>query len=251
MRRHQEKGLLPTLHDRLKQPGFSGAERLLEIIQTSLDIVDRSVKWGYIALMSSREKMVEATLCLLRSQGLRATGINLIVQESGAPRGSLYHHFPDGKNQLVIEALRAAGAVVERKIADVLDTNADTAVALKKYMDSYARDIRESDYERGCPVGNVALDAAASDPAIRAVCNEIFAAWAALISGRLKLDGLAKPEADSMAEFVIGSIEGALILCRAQRSTGPLSRVAKRMETIIAGPGRKKSRALRRSGVRS
>jgi TetR/AcrR family transcriptional regulator, lmrAB and yxaGH operons repressor len=197
--------------------------------------------------MSSRDKMVDATLSLLRSQGLRATGINQIVKESGAPRGSLYHHFPDGKNQLVIEALRGAGAVVARKIADALDANATTVLALQKYMESYAREIRESDYQRGCPVGNVALDAAASDPAIRAVCNDIFAAWASLISNKLKRDGFSKAGADSTAEFVVASIEGALILCRAQRSTTPLSRVAKRMETIIAGAGRKKSRALRLS----
>jgi TetR/AcrR family transcriptional repressor of lmrAB and yxaGH operons len=183
--------------------------------------------------MNSRERMIDATLRLLRSQGFRGTGVNQIVQESGAPKGSVYHHFPQGKEQLVIEALREAGTAVETKITQALDSHSDVGTALRAYLEWYGREIRESDFQRGCPVANVAMDVAASEPNIRAVCQEIFGAWTALIAKRLHADGFGKAEADSLAEFVVSSLEGALVLCRAQRSTRPLQRVAKRIEKIL------------------
>ncbi len=190
--------------------------------------------------MDSRTRMVDTTLRILRSQGLRATGMNQIVRESRAPRGSIYHHFPGGKEQLVVEALRTAGEAVAAKIRAALDAHADVAEALRAYIDGYAEDIRASDYRRGCPVGNVAMDAAATSPAIRRVCDDIFAGWAALIARRLERERRTRKEARALADFVISSLEGALILCRARRSTEPLAGVAERLERVL---GRAPARA--------
>jgi TetR/AcrR family transcriptional repressor of lmrAB and yxaGH operons len=189
--------------------------------------------------MTSRDKLIDATLTLLRSQGFRGTGMNQIVEQSGAPKGSLYHHFPLGKEQLVIETLRTAGRNVEKRISDALRQHADTGKALRAYLEAYAREIRESDFQRGCPVGNVAMDVAATEPNLRTVCNEIFKTWASLIARRLQEDGAPKAEAESLAEFVISSLEGALILCRAQRSTQPLQHAAKRIELLVKNPSAK------------
>jgi TetR/AcrR family transcriptional repressor of lmrAB and yxaGH operons len=187
-----------------------------------------------LAAMGSRQRLVEATLRLLRSQGPTATGMNQIVRESRAPRGSIYHHFPGGKEQLVVEALRTAGDAVAGKIRDALDAHADVADALRAYVEAYAEEIRDSDYRRGCPVGNVAMDAAATSPTIRQVCDEIFAGWAALIAGRLEREGRPKGEAAALSDFVLSALEGALILCRARRSTGPMEAVATRIESMLA-----------------
>ena len=184
--------------------------------------------------MDSRQRMIDATLRLLRSQGLRATGMNQIVRESKAPRGSIYHHFPRGKEQLVVEVLRTAGDAVAAKIRDALEANDDPATALRAFVEGYAEEIRRSDFQRGCPVGNVAMDAAASSSSIRLVCQEIFVAWAALIARRLERHGVPAKEADGLAELVISALEGALILCRARRSTEPMEGIAARMEMMLA-----------------
>jgi AcrR family transcriptional regulator len=207
--------------------------------------LDRSVNKEYDVVMTSRDRMIGATLRLLRSQGFRGTGMNQIVQESGAPKGSVYHHFPNGKEQLVIETLQVAGANVEKKITEALDSHKDVAKALRHYLEAYAREIGESDFQRGCPVGNVAMDVASSEPKIRSVCDEIFGTWTALIAKKLQVSGLPKTEASSLAEFVLSALEGALILCRAQRSTEPLNRVADRIEVMLARIPRKRLRQLR------
>ncbi|MGH7331258.1 MAG: TetR/AcrR family transcriptional regulator [Candidatus Rokuibacteriota bacterium] len=188
--------------------------------------------------MNSRERMVETTLRLLRTQGLRATGMNQIVQESQAPRGSIYHHFPGGKEQLAAEALRAAGAAVAAKIRAVLDAHKDVTVALRKYIEAYAEEIRESDYQRGCPVGNAATDATATSANLREVCAGIFEEWEQLIARSLERDGFRPKEARGLAEFILSSLEGALILVRVRRSTDPLKRVAEQITASLAAAKR-------------
>jgi TetR/AcrR family transcriptional repressor of lmrAB and yxaGH operons len=185
--------------------------------------------------------MIDTTLRLLRRQGFKATGMAQIIEESGAPRGSIYHHFPGGKEELALAALRAAGEVVAGKIEAALDGHNGVIPAMRAYIEAYADEIRQSDYERGCPVGNVAMDAAATSPTIRKACEEIFNSWEALIAGGLVHDGFAKGEAGALAEFILSSLEGALILCRARRSTEPLDRVAKRIEAVVSSSKRKHS----------
>lgn len=196
--------------------------------------------------MDSRQRMIETTLQLLRTQGLRATGMNQIVAESRAPRGSIYHHFPGGKEQLAIESLRTAGEIVAAKIEHALDSQASVARAVEVYSELYGEEIRQSDFARGCPVGNAAMDASATSPAIREVCDAIFVRWASLIAERLEREGVSKSEAHSLAEFVLASIEGALILCRARRSIQPLESVAARLgamlRTLKRSPAKRKRR---------
>jgi AcrR family transcriptional regulator len=191
--------------------------------------------------MDSRQRMIETTIRLLRTQGLRATGINQIVQGSKAPRGSIYFHFPGGKEQLAIEAVRIAGANGTRKIRDALDGHKDTATALRRYIEVYAEEIRESDFQRGCPIANIATDAAATSPPIRTVCAEIFAEWQGHIAKRLERDGFRKRKAEALAELILSSIEGAIIFCRARRSTEPLARVAEHLTATLAKERRARS----------
>jgi TetR/AcrR family transcriptional repressor of lmrAB and yxaGH operons len=184
--------------------------------------------------MDSRQRLIETTLRLLRSRGLRATGMNEIIRESGAPRGSIYHHFPGGKEQLVIEALRAAGEMIGAKIRVALEGRGNAASGLRKFTEAYAEEMLKSDYQQGCPIGNAAADAAATSPAIRQVCDEIFGSWETLIAQGLDRAGFDKRQTGALAEFTLSSIEGALILCRTRRSIEPLTRVGQQIESILS-----------------
>ncbi len=176
--------------------------------------------------------MIETTAQLLWSQGLRATGMNQIVRESGAPRGSIYFHFPEGKDQLAAEALVAAGAVMTANIREALAHRTAT-VAIRRFVASYAREMRESDFHHGCPIATVALEASTTSPRIREVCAQVFAEWEGLLAERLERDGLRKKEARALAVVVLSTIEGAMILCRARRTTEPLERVAEHLAASL------------------
>jgi TetR/AcrR family transcriptional repressor of lmrAB and yxaGH operons len=182
--------------------------------------------------MGSKERMVEAMARLLWSQGLRATGMNQIVEESKAQRGSIYFHFPGGKEQLAAEALRSAGAVMTRNIREAL-RHRDVRTAIRRFALSYAKEMRDSDFHHGSPIATVALEAAATSPAIREVCAGVFAEWEELLVVRLLRDGVKKVEARKLAVVILSAIEGAMILCRARRSTKPLEHVAEALTAAV------------------
>jgi TetR/AcrR family transcriptional repressor of lmrAB and yxaGH operons len=194
--------------------------------------------------------MIDTTVRLLRTQGLHATGMNQILKESRAPRGSVYHHFPGGKNQLATAALRAAGQTVVRKIESALNGAADIRQALEGYVDLYAEEIQESGFNRGCPVANVAMDASANSEEFREICSDIFTSWQVPIAQRLMREGFNRNDADDFAEFLLAAIEGAVILGRARRTTAPLHRIKQKIALLLAAHSRREARRAMRQAVK-
>lgn len=185
---------------------------------------------------------------LFRRQGYHATGINQVVQESGAPSGSLYFHFPGGKAELAIEAVTAAGREIGQRIDYLLESSDDVAEAIGRVLDYLVGDLRESNYEHGCPVGTVVLDVASTSEPIRLACCTIFDDWATKVSARLQAAGWVKKAADEEALVVVALIEGALLLARAKRDTEPLEAAARHVRTKLTRPptgsrGRKRGKA--------
>jgi TetR/AcrR family transcriptional repressor of lmrAB and yxaGH operons len=200
---------------------------------------------------SSRQRMIDTTARLLWSQGLRATGMDQIVRESKAPRGSIYFHFPDGKEQLAVEALRAAGAVMTANITGALDQR-DAVTAVKKFVAVYAKEMRTSGFHHGCPIATVALEASTTSPAIRTVCAAVFGQWEDLLARRMERDGYARRDARRYAVLTLSLLEGAMILCRARRTTRPLHDVGAHLAEVLTAAARTRPRArARRARSRS
>jgi TetR/AcrR family transcriptional repressor of lmrAB and yxaGH operons len=184
--------------------------------------------------------MIDTAARLLWSQGLRATGMDQIVRESKAPRGSIYFHFPDGKEQLAAEALRAAGAAMTAKITGAL-SHREAVTAVKKFVAVYANEMKASNFHHGCPIATVALEAATTSPAIRDVCAAVFGQWEDLLARRLERDGLGRKEARKFAVVILSLLEGAMILCRTRRTTAPLRDVAEHLASSLAIEDRRRS----------
>lgn len=185
---------------------------------------------------------------LFRRQGYHGTGVNQILDESGAPAGSLYFHFPGGKTELAIEAVTAAGSEIGSGIEYLLESGDDVAEAVERVVDYLASDLRDSEYEHGCPVGTVALDVASTSEPIRLACRTIFDDWTAKIASRLQRAGWGKKAARDEALVIVALIEGALLLARARRDTEPLKAVASHVRaTLIKPPTRPRARKRARA----
>ncbi len=181
---------------------------------------------------SSRDAFVEATVGLLQRKGYAASGLNEIVARSGAPKGSLYFHFPGGKQELALAAMERAGARLQRAIAAILDSSEDLAGGLAALVDSLAAGLESSGYRDGCPIATVTLEAASDSEAIRAGAAEVFSSWLQVLERRLLAAGLSSEDAARRAQFVLAAIEGALILARARRDLGPLQAVREELVAL-------------------
>ncbi|HUJ57856.1 MAG TPA: TetR/AcrR family transcriptional regulator [Kofleriaceae bacterium] len=170
----------------------------------------------------TRHKLVATAARLFERQGYHATGLAEILEESGAPRGSLYFHFPGGKDELACAALGQAGAAWRARIESVLARAPNLGVAVDEVCKLLADDLAASGYEHGCPVAAVALEAPATSDTIRQAVEAHYTEWRELIVDRLATTAVAREPARQLAVFALAAIEGALLLAKAQRSRDPL-----------------------------
>ncbi len=180
---------------------------------------------------SPRQRMIESAAVLIRERGVEATSFTDVLVASGAPRGSIYHYFPRGKAQLIEEATRYGTDFVIARVTAGLE-HADTAAAVRMFGNFYSQVLQDSDFAAGCPVLAAALEGDRS-PLARDVAGEGFRQWEQLIAGGLRRDGLTAGQAGPLATLVISSLEGAVVLSRAQRTTAPLERVLDQIEALI------------------
>jgi TetR/AcrR family transcriptional regulator, lmrAB and yxaGH operons repressor len=189
---------------------------------------------GARAQRSSRDAFVETTGRLLRRQGYAATGLNEIVARSGAPRGSLYFHFPGGKEQLALAAMERAGEQLRDAITAILGSSDDLGEALARLLDALAAGLERSGYRDGCPIATVALEAASDSEPLRTTASAAFNSWLLALEQRLCSDGFAPAAARQRALLVLSAIEGALILARATRDLAPLTAVRDELVTLAS-----------------
>ena len=182
---------------------------------------------------SSKQRMIETAAVVMRERGVEATSFSEVLARSGAPRGSIYHHFPGGKAQLIEEATRYGGEFTAAGLAAALADD-DPVAAIGAFSASWLRILRKTDFAGGCPVVAASLEGDRS-PAARDAAAAAFENWEQLVAAALEPHVESAQLARSLATLVIASIEGAIVLARAARSTGPLERVAAELEQVLVG----------------
>ena len=182
--------------------------------------------------VSSREKMIQAAQELLSERGYSGTSFGDVIERSGAPRGSIYHHFPGGKQQLVAEAVQRYAASVLASIATA-DARGSSVDTVRIFVDLVRRGLRASDFRVGCAVAGVVLDATPSDVDLLALTADAFASWRTRLAAAFRRDGATEAKARRLATFVVASIEGAMMLARADRDITPVTDVGRELEDHI------------------
>jgi TetR/AcrR family transcriptional repressor of lmrAB and yxaGH operons len=175
---------------------------------------------------TTRDRVVAVAAELFRARGVTGTGLMTILERAKAPRGSLYHHFPGGKDELVLEALRFEAARIHTDLRAVLPVCEDESAAIHAFVEGLARSLERSEFRLGCPVSTAALELAAESEAVRAVCAEAYDVWQQLLCDRLGEFGYAPGAAASRAELILATVEGGMLLARARRDADVLRRLA-------------------------
>ncbi|MEI9405496.1 TetR/AcrR family transcriptional regulator [Mesorhizobium argentiipisi] len=181
----------------------------------------------------TRTRMIEATALLIRQRGYHGTSLNDILSASAAPRGSLYFHFPGGKDQLVIEVTRASVADVTERLGAALLEERDPAVAVHHIYQSVARMLEENEFSLGCPVAPVVLDAPNDVPDLVEICRSAFEQWIGLLRQAFMRAGVPERRAQALALLVESSLEGLMVIARATRDRTPVQAVADEVAALV------------------
>jgi AcrR family transcriptional regulator len=177
---------------------------------------------------STRDRMILSTALLVRERGARATSIDDVLAHSGAPRGSVYHHFPGGRDELLREATRFAADYIAGRLAG----DGDPLAKLDAFVEGYRADLVANDFRPGCPIVAVAIEDGAG---LQDLAAEAFTRWEDLLAVSFRKAGVRRRAARDLAVTIIAGLEGALVMARAQKSVVPLDTVHRLLRAQLRG----------------
>jgi AcrR family transcriptional regulator len=193
--------------------------------------VDIPRRNGYFLAMAkttdSKEKTLSAAARLFTQQGYHGTALQDILDAGGAPRGSLYFHFPNGKEEIGEAAVELTARTVRAFIAHSIETSQTMQAFLTQLARGMAANLERSGYREGCPIATTALETAAQSEILGRAARAGFATWEREIKRGLVRFGMKAGDADRTATMILSQLEGALLIARTYRSLEPMRRAEK------------------------
>ncbi len=198
-------------------------------------------------MVDTRDRILDATDELFRRYGYTGSGLKQIVANANAPFGSIYHFFPDGKEQLGEEVVRRAAQMYLELVTAVWDAAPDPVRGLRDVFSGAAMVLEETDYIDPCPIGTVALEMSSSSEPLRQATADAFTLWIDAATTRLTDAGLTPRVARQQATSIIMLLQGAFMLGRSLRDTAPLEIAGKQAAESLthALAARRKARSSR------
>jgi TetR/AcrR family transcriptional regulator, lmrAB and yxaGH operons repressor len=187
---------------------------------------------GMAKATDSKGKTLAAAARLFRQQGYHGTALHDILAAGGAPRGSLYFHFPKGKEEIGEAALALAAEGIRQGIARAAGASDNAETFLVRLARGMAADLERSNYSEGCPVATTALETAAQSEVLGAATRHAFQQWELEIKRGLERFGINTADADVIATLVLSQLEGALLLARTYRSLEPIRRAEQAVKLL-------------------
>jgi AcrR family transcriptional regulator len=183
--------------------------------------------------VTTRERILDATAALFLRYGYTGTGLKQIVAGANAPFGSLYHHFPGGKQALGVEVIHRSGAMYGELVMSVFDAAPDILTGLADCFAGAAAVLVATDYADACPIETVALEVASSNDALRVATAEVFESWILAATTRFEAAGLDAATARELALTFLNLLEGAFVLCRSTRTTEALEAAGRSAAVLV------------------
>src|SRR5262245_7325363 len=169
-----------------------------------------------------KDNLVRTAMRLFREQGYASTGLQQILIESGAPKGSLYYYFPDGKEALGRAAVDLAGELIAQMLSGLAERYKQPKAFVRAYCEVMAGWMEESEFRSGCPIATTMLETAPHSPALTEAGAQAIDRWIEIVIPVFVNAGLSQREAKTTAQLLIATMEGALLLARIRQSPRPI-----------------------------
>ena len=174
----------------------------------------------------TKQQILEAAALLFEKQGYHATGLNEIIRKSGAPKGSLYYYFPEGKEQIGVETALWSAECMADRIRFGLSQSKEPAEAVRILALGIAGAVEQSGYAAGGPLMMLAAESAVGSERLNMACRKAYGQMQAVFAEKLRGN-------EELAEFILSTLEGAILLSRVQHSGEPIRRAAQHLYRFI------------------
>ncbi|CQR47310.1 putative HTH-type transcriptional regulator YxaF [Paraliobacillus sp. PM-2] len=184
---------------------------------------------------NAKDKLIKTASKLFQLQGYHGTGLNQILKESGAPKGSLYYHFPGGKEQLALESVQFTAQSIIKQINEGLNQSTDPIQAIQGFINDLAERFTKESAEEGIPIAAIALETSLSSETLRKACQTAYGSYQDIFSQKLIDAGFKVEKARELGVFLNALIEGSFLLSFTTGTNQPLQIAAEQIPTILKG----------------
>ncbi|WP_066048582.1 TetR/AcrR family transcriptional regulator [Robertmurraya korlensis] len=187
--------------------------------------------------LDSKEKILQIASGLFQLQGYHATGINQIIKETGLPKGSIYHHFPNGKEELALAAVKFTSKYIEDRIIFFINKELDVVDAMQAFIIDSANQFRNPEDIEGIPLGLLACETALISEPLRLACMQAFQNWEQIIVNQFIKEGYEKDVAAKAGILFNSLTGGGIIQSLTNKDPGPLLAVAEAIPLVFPKKG--------------
>lgn len=181
----------------------------------------------------SKEKILAVAASLFQIKGYNATGLNEILKESGSPKGSLYYYFPNGKEELALEAIRLASKSIQMRIQTTLNQYSNPIEGIQSVIKNMTEDLKRDNKFKDMSISLIALETYLSSESLREACKEAFIDLQNLYSKKLIQSGLSNEIALELGTFIQVMIEGAITVSVTEKNATALLTVNKQVGILL------------------
>jgi TetR/AcrR family transcriptional regulator, lmrAB and yxaGH operons repressor len=189
--------------------------------------------WGCATEMDSKSLIIEIATTLFQKKGYKGVGINEILKVSNLTKGALYHHFPNGKEELLIACLQSMNEAITTDIKDIFNQYPTTQEATKKMIEKLIRDFDREGTITGYTFTSIVSEMASLSEPIRNACSLLYTNIQGIYSEKLIADGFLNENAQSIALMMTASIEGGIMLCLTENTSDPLRVISQVLPNLL------------------
>ena len=187
-------------------------------------------------VLPTRDRILKAAKRLFQQRGYYAVGTAEILAASQAPKGSMYHHFPEGKEQIAIEAVNTIRSDVLSVMRQLQTKGLSTADAIRSLAKGMAQWLKQSEWREGTMLASTTVGSVPDLPKVHAAIKEAFDEWRGEIIKMLVAEGWTKAAANTLAQTLLAGIEGAMILARIDQDERVVIKVADTLAALVDAP---------------
>lgn len=180
----------------------------------------------------TRDRMIRTAVVLLQENGASSVTVDAVLERSGAPRGSVYHHFPGGRSEMIEAAVQYASEFSRAQFDAIAETG-DPVGAISAMCGAWIDQLQRTDFKNGCPIVAVAIENDDRLVDAEVVVQATFSSWRTTYAGLLRRSGVPAKRSKSLANIVVAALEGAIVLARADQDAAPLRAVRAELTELI------------------
>ena len=183
--------------------------------------------------MDTKSILIDTATTLFQQKGYKNVGLNEILKACNVTKGALYHHFPNGKEELLITCLHGLNEVITTDIEAIFSRQLSTKDAILSMIDKLIHNFEQNGTIIGYTFSSIVSEMATMSEPVRSACSALYENIQHHYYEKLITDGYSKESASAIAMLLTASIEGAMMLCLTQKSTTPLKTIATLLPSIL------------------